>query len=87
MYIYLPSIGSLDPGDARRVEAGLRWWNKHRWLLLHLAGESSGASDEPMWCEFLGSGALDLVGSFFPSLSSSVMLVFSALMLEVCLPT
>ena len=46
MYIYPSSIGSLDPNSARKVEAGLWWWNKCLRLLLRLAGESSGASDE-----------------------------------------
>ena len=67
LYIYPSSIGSLDPSSARRVEVGLQWWNKCLRLLLRLAGESSGASDELVWCEFPGSGALDLVGSFCPS--------------------
>jgi hypothetical protein len=67
LYIYSSNIGSLDLGSTRRSEAGLRWWNKCLWLLLRLVGESSGASDEPVWCEFSGSGALDLVGSFCPS--------------------
>jgi hypothetical protein len=66
LYIYPSNICSLDPGRARRLEAGLRWWNKCL-RLLRLAGESFGASDEPVWCEFLGSGARDLVGSFCPS--------------------
>jgi len=67
LYIYPYSIGSLDPSSACKVEAGLRWWNKCLRLLLRLAGESSGASDEPVWWEFPGSGAPDLVGSFCPS--------------------
>jgi len=37
------------PGSARRVETGRRWWNKCRRLLLYLAGESSGSSEEPVW--------------------------------------
>jgi hypothetical protein len=55
-------------GGACRVEAALRPWNKLLRLLLRLAGESSGASDEPEWCVSPGSGFPDLVGCFCPSL-------------------
>ena len=64
MYIFLFSIGSWSSRSARKTEAGLQWSNKIRRHPLRIAGESYKASDGPVWCVPLGSGALDSGGYF-----------------------
>jgi hypothetical protein len=43
-------------GRSRMADERLRSWNKFRWCLLCLAGESSSTSGVPAWCVPSGSG-------------------------------